>query len=269
MSNITEEEVMANMMKVGDRVQRGKDWCCGDLDGNGPGTVVSGNNKRQGGRWSVKWDNTTERSWHSMRYEGKYELAIIDFVKPIPTFMKPVPTLSSKILSEKKISDFKIICDDKTINCHKIVLGTQSDVFETMFLNMDLNEAKSGVVEIEDFDFDTVETLIYFLYNNDIQDKKLINTKLLYAADKYNVSGLVKMCVSFLKCNLSVDNALDVLIASHHLNQQDLFKAASNFVCSPLFSHGAWKEMFKTIPTLVLTVLSNVYLGVPSLKNDK
>jgi hypothetical protein len=42
--------------------------------------------------------------------------------------------------------------------CHKIVLGTQSDVFETMFMNMDLNEAKSGEVEIEDFDFDTVET---------------------------------------------------------------------------------------------------------------
>ena len=36
---------------------------------------------------------------------------------------------------------------------------------------MDLNEAKFEEVEIEDFDFDTVETLMYFLYNEDVQDQ--------------------------------------------------------------------------------------------------
>ena len=83
---------------------------------------------------------------------------------------------------------------------------------------MDLNEAKSGEVEIEDLDFDTMETLIYFLYNEEIQDQKLINTKLLYAADKYNVSELVEMCATFLKCNLSVDNAWE----DHHLHSSNL-----------------------------------------------
>ena len=38
---------------------------------------------------------------------------------------------------------------------------------------MDLNEAKFEEVEIEDFDFDTVETLMYFLYNEDIQDQSI------------------------------------------------------------------------------------------------
>ena len=155
-------------MKVGDRVLRGKDWDHrrGDLDGNGPGTVV-----RKGtvvGMWKVKWDNTPEENYHCMGHRGKYQLAIINFLKPMPTSVKPVLTLAKPFQWKKKISDFKIICDGKTINCHKIVLGAQSDVFETMFLNMDLNEAKSGEVEIEDFDFDTVETLIYFPYNEDI-----------------------------------------------------------------------------------------------------
>ena len=41
MSNITDEEVMASMMKVGDRVRRGKDWSPNwEFDGNGPDTVV-------------------------------------------------------------------------------------------------------------------------------------------------------------------------------------------------------------------------------------
>ena len=78
---------------------------------------------------------------------------------------------------------------------------------------------------------DTMETLIYFLYNEDIQDKKLVNLNLLYAADKYNVPRLVVICATYLKLSLSVDNALDILVAAHHTNQQDLFKAASNFDC--------------------------------------
>jgi hypothetical protein len=101
-----------------------------------------------------------------------------------------------------------------------------------------------------------------------MQDKKPINTKVLYVADKYNVSGLMEMCATFLKCNLSVENALDVLVASHHTNQQDLFKAAANFVCEnkgQLANTGAWEEMIKTNPTLVATVFSKVLLGVPSL----
>ena len=265
MSNITiDQVVMASMMKPGVRVRR-----AGDLDGNSPGTVVQ---NWPGGVCRVKWDNTGEYQYLHKFLEGKYQLAIINFVKPIPSFVKPVPTLASKLFSGKKFSDFKIICDGKTIDCHKTVLGTQSDVFETMFLNIDLNEAKSGEVKIEDFDFDTVETLIYFLYDEEIQDKKLINTKLLYAADKYNVPGLMEMCATFLKCNLFVENALDVLVASHHTNQQDLFKAAANFVCEnkgQLANTGAWEEMIKTNPTLVATVFSKVLLGVPSLTPTK
>jgi len=271
MSNTTEEEVMADMMEVGVRVRRGKDWDPNWwFDGNGPGTVVE---KGSGvGKWIVKWDSTFNSYLYYMGYDGKYHLTIIDFVKPIPTFGKPVPTLASKLFNRKKLSDFKIICDGKTIDCHKNVLATQSDVFETMFMNMDLDEAKSGEVEIEDLDFDTMETLIYFLYNEEIQDQKLINTKLLYAADKYNVSELLEICATFLKCNLSVENALDVLVASHHLNQQDLLKAASDFVCEnkgQLANTEAWEEMIKTNPTLVATVLSKVLLGVPSLTPAK
>ena len=253
MSNTTEEEVMADMMEVGVRVQRGKDWVLPDyFDGNGLGTVVEKGSMV--GEWRVKWDNTNEKKYHNMGCDGKYDLTIINFVKPIATFVKPVPTLASNLFSGKKFSDFKIICDGKTIHCHKNVLGTQSDVFETMFSNMDLNEAKSGEVEIEDFDFDTMEILIYFLYNEDVQDKKLINTKVLYAADKYNVPGLVEICATFLKCNLSVDNALEVLVASYHLNHiKDLFKAVTNFVYEnkeQLANTGSWREMIKTNPTL-------------------
>ena len=70
-------------------------------------------------------------------------------------------------------------------------------------------------------------------------------------------------------CILSVVNALEILVAAHHTKQQDLFKAASNFVCEnkgQLANTGAWEEIIKTNPTLVATVLSKVLLGVLTLK---
>ena len=80
-----------------------------------------------------------------------------------------VLNLASKLFIEKKFSDLKIICDNKTIDCPKNVLGTQSDVFETMFMNVDMNEAESGECKMWQ---DNMETLIYFLDNEGIQDKK-------------------------------------------------------------------------------------------------
>ena len=256
MSNIIEED-MAKMMRPGIRVLRGKDFNHryerGDIDGKGPGTVI-GNKGLLLGWWTVKWDNTGEQHNHRMGAEGKYDLIIIDLVKPIPS-------LASKLFDGKKFSDIKIICEGKTIHCHKNVLGSQSDVFETMFLNMDMTEAKSGELKIEDFKAETMETFIYYLYNEEVKDVNLINTDLLYVADKYNISGLLELCSGHLKSNLSPNNALDVLLSAHQMNQEELFRAASKFVHEnkgQLAKTSAWKEMKKTNPTMIVNILSMV-----------
>ena len=46
---------MAKMMRRGIRVARGKDWYRGDVDKNGPGTVI-GNKDLNPGWWQVRWD---------------------------------------------------------------------------------------------------------------------------------------------------------------------------------------------------------------------
>ena len=61
-----------------------------------------------------------------------------------------VEILGSKLFLAKEFMDLKIICKGKTFECHKNVLSCQSDVFKTMFLNMNTNEAKSGQVKIKD-----------------------------------------------------------------------------------------------------------------------
>ena len=268
MSNLTDDEEMARMMRPGLRVSRGKNWDEGGIDGNGPGTVIREHPKFKHW-WQVKWDRTGKTDYHQMgttitrldtiRSSGKiYRLKIINFSTASP---QKTITLGKKLFMAKSTCDMKIICEGKTFDCHKCVVCCQSDVFEAMFLNMETIEAKSGEVEINDIQADTMETLLYFLYNEEVKETKLINAKLLCAADKYNLIGLMGVCTEYLKKNLCFENAVDVLVAAHLTNQKDLFDTTSNFVKKNegnLNKTSAWKEFKKTNPTMAIDILSSI-----------
>ena len=126
---------------------------------------------------------------------------------------------------------------------------------------MNMTEAKSGEVEIDDIEAEAVETMLYFLYNEKIKDNELINTKLLFAADKYNIASLVKICNQHLKMNLSQENALDVLLCADKLNQKDLLEAATELVrknVGNIVKTNAWNETMKINPTFIVNLFSNI-----------
>jgi speckle-type POZ protein len=191
--------------------------------------------------------------------EEKYDLQIVDFA--LPSTDKP---LTKKLFLDKTFTDFKIKCQGKIYECHRCVLGSQSNVFQAMFLNMDMKEGASGEVEIKDVTAETMDMLLYYFYHEELEDTKLVDTNLLFAAEKYYVPGLLKLCVQHLKASLSIDNVLDILLCAHLTNQEGLFNTASNFVMKnkgKLIKTMEWTEMMETNPKLIATVLSNV-LGV-------
>ena len=220
------EEEMLKSIKQGDRVVRGRDWKYNDQDGNGPGTVTDRFDlemKIDGYELEVEWDNNGNCGWYRMGVNGKYDLEIVDYVQ------KTEKMLGSRIFNAKKFFDFKINCGGKVFDCHKIVLSCQSDVFEAMFANTNMTEANAGEVQIDDIDPEAMETMLDFLYHEEIKDVNLINTKLLFAADKYNVVELVKICIEHLKKSLNQENALDVLYTADLTKKTDLLNAASDF----------------------------------------
>lgn len=191
-----------------------------------------------------------------------YSLTIVLKLKQEPSLaLKGKKSLSwlEKLFLNKKKCDIKIVCNEKIFDCHKLVLGCQSDVFEAMFQNKSaMTEARSGELEIVDFEADAVETMLYFMYNGTILDEKMINSDLLRLGEKYNVNSLMDFCVEHLIENLSTENALDVLVASHLTNQKGLFDAATNFVCENrknLEKTDSWKELMETNPKLANDVV--------------
>ena len=264
--NLTNEE-MTRMMRPGLRVIRSStDWYPAgspfeNEDGNGLGTVVGKYLESEFGNvWKVKWDNTGETHNYlmggSLLEDGKihYRLKIVGF----GSLQK---TLGNKLFMSKNTFDMKIICEGKIIGCHKLVLCTQSEVFEAMLLNEDTIEAKSGEVKVDDIQADTMEMLLYFLYHEQVEDLSKINVKLLCAADKYNVVELVRVCSDTLKTKLSLTNATELLVAAHLTNQKALFDVASEFIVKSygkLVKTCAWEEFKETNPKMALDILSAV-----------
>jgi hypothetical protein len=248
---------MSKMMRPGIRVIRGQDWHHGVEDGNGHGTVLS-ESPHSKNLWKVKWDNNFESAYFMgfSEKEGKnvYRLKIIEITAP----KRP---LGNKLFMAKNTFDLKIICEGKILECHRNVVCCQSDVFDVMFLNDEMSEAQSKEVKINDIQANTMETFLYFLYHDQVQDTKMINAKLLRAAHKYNVLELMEVCTEYLKKNLSFENATDVLVSAHLTDQKDLFEIASDFVKKNegnLVKTTAWDEFKKTNPTMAIDIFSSI-----------
>ena len=209
----------------------------------------------------MKWDckDLPHKGYGFRMDAGKCDLQIVNFA--MPSTNKSDKPLAKKLFLDKKFTDFKIKCQGKIYECHRCILGSQSNVFEAMF-NMDMKEGASGEVEINDVTTETMDILLYYLYHEEVEDTKLVDTNLLFAAEKYNVPGLLKLCVKHLKASLSMDNVLDILLSAHLIpNQEDLFNTASIFVYEnkgKLTKTMEWKEMMETNPKLIANVLSNV-----------
>ena len=164
---------------------------------------------------------------------------------------------------EKEFVDVQILCNGKTFDCHKNVLSCQSEVFKTMIKNKSLTEKKIEIMKIEenDFGYETIEQLLFFVYHDKVKNAEMINTDLLLAADKYNLQGLLVECCKHFESKLSLQNALDVLVLAETTNQKNLFYSASRFVGKHLGSlekSSTYQEMVNENPKMFTRIFSKM-----------
>ena len=125
------------------------------------------------------------------------------------------------LFMDKESSDVKIVVYDevpdndasevstsKSLDCHKTVLSSKSEVFKAMFANNSMVESSSGEVKITDVPANVMELLLRYIYYDDVAIKD-ITCELLMAAEKYNVEKLVNICVKHLAENLTKENVMN------------------------------------------------------------
>ena len=107
----------------------------------------------------------------------------------------------SRKFNDENSSDFKIKCENKVFHVHQWILSNQSQYFSAL-LDNDCVETRTKELIIHDFDCDTVELLLRYLYNGTIKTISDIEvlppiypgvtgcSNLMRIADKYNFSSL-------------------------------------------------------------------------------
>ncbi|KAG5671344.1 hypothetical protein PVAND_001547 [Polypedilum vanderplanki] len=136
----------------------------------------------------------------------------------------------TKLLNSNDFSDFTCISSDgKEFPIHCCILAAESPVFEKM-LKADMSENKSKIVKIEDVDGDTFLELLRFIYTKEVENLKNVASSLIYAAEKYEINELKKLCTESLIENLTVDNALETLVLADRFNEKTLLCECLQFI---------------------------------------
>src|SRR5690606_8600248 len=99
-----------------------------------------------------------------------------------------------KVFNREEISDVIILCEDKPIYAHKIILAARSPIFYSMFYGKmeESQPTKDGKLTIEEPDakYSDMLEVIRYIYTG--EPENVIG--ILTMAKKYELPGLVTMC---------------------------------------------------------------------------
>ena len=163
-----------------------------------------------------------------------------------------------KALKLNDLSDVKIKCQDKTFNCHELILSLRSDVFRAMF-SSNMTEKTSKEIIIDDFSSDAVSKMLTFIYTGDcdVNEGPGLAEELLRLADKYNLRTLKNICLNTLQFILDIDNCVKFLIIGDMCQAKSLKEMAVQMVIenkAKIISTHEWKEFTKNHLELALEV---------------
>jgi speckle-type POZ protein len=137
--------------------------------------------------------------------------------------------MAAKLFETKDFSDITIVCSDKKFMAHRNIIAIRSSVFKAM-LTADMAEKKLSRIVIEDIDDATMQELLRFIYTNEVQNLDTLASKLLYAAEKYDIPELKSICASHLTEQVSEESVFDNLVLADRHNEQQLLTACMEFI---------------------------------------
>jgi len=140
----------------------------------------------------------------------------------------------STTFNMEEFSDFVVQCGGKEFKCHKVTLACRSPVFKAMIMS-NMKESKESKLIIDDFDEDTIEGLLRYIYSGKVASLDKQAKSLLAAAEKYDVAGLKAICEGNLAQRVNLDNAIDLLLLADTYNATGL----KNYILTYVSGSGA------------------------------
>ncbi|GBN88589.1 Speckle-type POZ protein B [Araneus ventricosus] len=163
------------------------------------------------------------------------------------------------MLQNNILCDVKLCVESETFSAHWLILSARSLVFRTMFQS-DMKEKAQDRIDIEDLKPDTVRRMLLYMYTDSLEELEWKTASdLYYAAEKYQIMTLKDKCSSFLKSNLTLTNACEILLLSDLLQDKELKSTVQNFIMKndkSVINSSSWKLLMKdNLPLAAETML--------------
>ena len=107
----------------------------------------------------------------------------------------------------QSLTDFILRVGDSEIHAHKCILKISSEYFRALF-NSGMTEIKTGEVKLDTFDFDTIKTVIDYMYGHQMQVDMDDLISLLSAAEHFLLEGLKERLMNMILEYLKPDNCI-------------------------------------------------------------
>lgn len=130
-----------------------------------------------------------------------------------------------KLWSSGQFSDFKVISGDKKFDVHRNILGIRSSVLADFFKN----HKQAAEVKINDFSHRAVESLLRFIYTNEIlhEDNAIEN---FVIAQKFKIPKMKATYEEIIFSNVNDNNAYETFLFAHQNAAEDLKKEAFDII---------------------------------------
>ena len=152
-----------------------------------------------------------------------------------------------------QFTDCVIVCQGREFKCHKVVLAGRSPVFSAMFTH-DMEENRSGRIEIRDFDVDTMDSMLSYIYSGKIGKMVGNEETLLAAAEMYDLPGLKALCEYALSRAMNIDNAIDMLLFADLHKAANVKALALKFIvenAQEIVSQDDWRKKLEKFPSIL------------------
>ena len=176
--------------------------------------------------------------------------------RPITIRQCPIDEMDS-LLEEKLFWDTEVRVGESVFKIHKVILASASEVFKKMF-EIEMQEKKTGVVNITDVDPEVMSDLLSYIYTGSAPNVKSHTKELLVAADKYGMKNLVFICMKQLESDLLPETIADIVFVADGIALgKPLKDACINYFrkeYSSVLLSESWKLLKKNSPELAVEV---------------
>eukprot|EP01112_Ceratiomyxa_fruticulosa_P013704 TRINITY_DN386_c0_g1_i7.p1 TRINITY_DN386_c0_g1~~TRINITY_DN386_c0_g1_i7.p1 ORF type:complete len:261 (+),score=40.62 TRINITY_DN386_c0_g1_i7:835-1617(+) len=161
------------------------------------------------------------------------------WMSPVATGGRALPASTimtdfKKIFNNQLSSDVQITVEDHEgtpLFCHKVIIASRCEPLSAM-LTGGMTEGKQQLITLKGMSFQTLTSLIEFLYTDHTALTETNVIDLFQASDQYQVLRLMAMCEDYLLKNLDIDNVCGIVLLADRVQARHLRQFCINWILS-------------------------------------